>query len=344
MNNKGVTLIELLIVIVVIGIIAAFSLVAVTSIIENNREDSFVNTANIMVTAASKALNQNDALWNDDEATLKELLENDYMEVQDDDPWGESYNKENSVVTIDLEITLISGTATIGYDVPLSEFDKSNIVYLNRPSTGIPGIIENITGNVTSIISGDNDNDDITVSNNVSSNAEINTFAGDDTVSVGNDLNGSAEINTGSGNDTVTIGNDIRGTASINTGDGDDTIQIDRWLRDRTSLDAGSGNDTITIAEIRYGTRTFAGDGNDTVTINSVLGNFYGTLDVGAGDDILTISDGGNPFSGVRGTFSGGTGNDILNLLTVNTARWNQISHLFSGFETINLTDSTITN
>ena len=44
-NNKGVTLVELLIVIVVMGIIAAFSIPAVGTIIENTQKDAILNDA-----------------------------------------------------------------------------------------------------------------------------------------------------------------------------------------------------------------------------------------------------------------------------------------------------------
>lgn len=51
-NNKGVTLIELLIVIVVMGIIAAFAIPSVGTIIENSREDSIINDALLLDNAA----------------------------------------------------------------------------------------------------------------------------------------------------------------------------------------------------------------------------------------------------------------------------------------------------
>ena len=334
MNQKGFTLIELLIVIVVLGIIATFGVVAFGTVISNSREDSFVSTATTMISSASFALNKNDDLWNDNIATLQELIDNDYIEVYED-PWGAQYDKVNSVVTMDLVVKHNDG------------FYLSNSFYLDSESggsTGISGIIETITGNTTGTITGNEDNDVITVTNNVSSNGEINTLDGDDIVTIGNDLSGSASVDTGAGNDTVIIENDTRASATINTGDGNDTIQVDRWLRGRSTLDAGSGNDIITIGEIRYHTQTRAGEGNDTVTINSVLNNFRGVVDLGSGDDTLTISDAGTPFSGVNATFSGGSGNDTLTLLTVNTARWNQISHMFTGFETIILTDGTIIN
>ncbi len=44
-NNKGVTLVELLIVIVVMGLIAAFSIPAVGQIIENTNKDAVLNDA-----------------------------------------------------------------------------------------------------------------------------------------------------------------------------------------------------------------------------------------------------------------------------------------------------------
>ena len=52
-NNNGVTLVELLIVIVVMGIIAAFSIPAVGTIIENTNKDAILNDA-IQIEQASK--------------------------------------------------------------------------------------------------------------------------------------------------------------------------------------------------------------------------------------------------------------------------------------------------
>ncbi len=366
MNQKGLSLVELLIVIVVTGILASFSVVAVGNIIQNSKEDSFVNTARTMLTAASNAYNQNDDLWNDNIATMQELVDNEYLDVSTKDPWGEPYDMVNSHVIIDsilkvnsdniflntsitvgtdsvLKVRLISTSATLGYDGELSEFDRSHVILLVNNSI-INGIIENITGNANGAISGDNDNDSITVESNAGSNTDINTFNGNDIVTIGNDMLGNSQVNTGSGNDTVIINNDMKQNSSVDTGDGDDTIQLDRWLRGNSIVDGGAGNDIITITEIRLRTKTYGGAGNDTVIINSINSNFKGIVDMGDGDDVLTINDSTNPFNGVTGDFIGGAGNDILNLPYVNIALWNTISHLFSGFETINLSDGTITN
>lgn len=51
-NNKGVTLVELLIVIVVMGIIAAFAIPAVGTIIENTQKDSILADALAVENAA----------------------------------------------------------------------------------------------------------------------------------------------------------------------------------------------------------------------------------------------------------------------------------------------------
>ncbi|MCF7925752.1 MAG: prepilin-type N-terminal cleavage/methylation domain-containing protein [Candidatus Izimaplasma sp.] len=59
MNNKGVTLIELLIVIVVLGIISAFAIPAVGSIIENTQRGAVYNDALQMENAAKLYCTEN---------------------------------------------------------------------------------------------------------------------------------------------------------------------------------------------------------------------------------------------------------------------------------------------
>lgn len=344
MNQKGITLTELLIVIVVMGIISAFSLTAVGTIINNTKEDSFVNTATVMIEAAANANNQNETLWSDNIATMQELISAGYLEVSTDDPWGKPYDTTNSYVTIDAvaflpagdfylstrsagvglvyKIKLISDTATIGYEAALAEFDNTHVIYASGEDTNFfNGLIESITGNLTGSLTGTNDNDNLTIEGDVNPGAKINTF---------------------DGNDSVTITNDMRGSSTLDTGAGDDTVTIERWLRGSAKIDTGSGDDTLNLSEIRYKTKTLTQDGNDTVYIGSVTNNFQGSVNLGNGNDTMTINDGGTPFSAVVGKFYGGNGDDVLNLPDVNLARWNQISSLFIGFETINLGDGTV--
>ena len=345
MNNKGVTLVELLIVIVVLGIVSAFSIVAIGSIVENSKEKSFLNTATAMIDAARQAHTNDDPLFDDNIATMQELKDGNYLDVDDTDPWGELYDTTGSYVELGavaridedviylstnivwnssyvFRVKLISPTATIGFNSPLEEFDSSHVIYADGRNGVINGIIESITGNVTSEVNGGNDNDSVTVDSN---------------------LQGSGSINTHDGDDIVVVEGDVKSRASIDTGAGDDSITFDR-LRGRSTVDAGDGDDTLVIREIRYQTVINMGAGNDTANISSVTSNYRGSLNMGEGNDTLTIRDGGNPFSGVNGTFSGGAGDDTLYLPDVDSARWAQITHLFSGFETIYLSDQTITN
>lgn len=57
-NNKGVTLVELLIVIVVMGIIAGFAIPAVGTIIENTQKDAILADALTIESAAKLYCNQ----------------------------------------------------------------------------------------------------------------------------------------------------------------------------------------------------------------------------------------------------------------------------------------------
>ncbi|MBU1020803.1 MAG: type II secretion system GspH family protein [Firmicutes bacterium] len=350
MNNKGVTLIELLIVIVVMGIIAAFSMVAVVTIIENTKEDSFLNTANTMIRSGKNAYDQTHPLWDDSIATLQELIDSDFIEVSENDPWGQPYDTTNSFVQLEeiivyqsselllslsnmfatntlFKVKLVSPTATIGFDVPLAEFDNSDVIYLTGGGGSvIDGIIESITGQLKSAISGDNNNDQITTDNKIGKGGSINIFAGNDIISVGGEMSNDALIDSGTGNDTITLDGPMKGAATIDSGDGDDTI---------------------TVPEIRYLINIYAGAGDDTVTINSVTTNFQKVVDMGSGNDTLTLKASGLAISNISSKtvhFIGGTGDDILNLPNVDALTWADISSMFSGFETINLSDTTITN
>lgn len=348
-KNDGVTLIELLIVIVVMGIIASFSMTAVVSILENTKEESFLNTANTMIVSAKIAYNQSDSLWDDDTATMQELIDNNYLEVSENDPWGKPYDTTNSFVQVEeiivyhseelllslnyifssdsiFKVKLVSPTATIGFDVPLSVFDNSDVIYLNGGGSVIDGIIESITGVLKSSVTGDNNNDQITTDDKIGKGGSISTFGGDDIISVGGEMSNDASIDSGTGNDTITLDGPLRGAATIKSGDGDDTI---------------------TVPEIRYLITIYAGAGNDTVTIGTVTNNFQKTVDMGSGTDTLTLNANAITISRISSKivhFIGGDGTDTLNLPNVSLEDWDIISSMFSGFETIHLSNTTITD
>lgn len=58
-NQKGITLVELLAVMVIVGIIAAISIPAIGGLIENSRKDAFIATAQNVVEASRLVVAQN---------------------------------------------------------------------------------------------------------------------------------------------------------------------------------------------------------------------------------------------------------------------------------------------
>lgn len=60
MNNKGFTLVELLAVVVVLAIVAAIAMQSITSIIRNNRTDSFISSLNTVDESAALSCAQNE--------------------------------------------------------------------------------------------------------------------------------------------------------------------------------------------------------------------------------------------------------------------------------------------
>lgn len=59
-NQKGITLVELLAVMVIVGIIAAISIPAIGNLIENTRQDAFIATAKNLQESARLVAAQND--------------------------------------------------------------------------------------------------------------------------------------------------------------------------------------------------------------------------------------------------------------------------------------------
>ncbi|MBN2604540.1 MAG: type II secretion system protein [Bacilli bacterium] len=405
MNNKGFSIVELLIVIVVMSIISAFSITAVDQILDNTKQNAFVANGEIILAAAKSSYTYGDAIWDDDVATLGEIIDAGYIEINSTDPWGGLYNLSESYVLSEVilvssneiflsvssfslvestmfKLKLVSTTAIIGNDEPLEEFTKNDIVFSVNSSTIIEKIIEMFGDDLDSDFTTDDGDDEVDVDKDVSNEAIINLQGGNDTLNIGDDvLDGSvinmgdgddvinmdgeikdgSMIDTGDGNDTVNIGDDIQDDAVVNTGAGDDIVVVDDDLQDGGILNTGDGNDvvsvndeldngtiitgkgedTITVDTIRNTSYIDTGDDNDTLFIRDVSSSFdNGSVTLGDGDDTLTIED---DLVGSKGTWDGGTGDDVLNLLDVKIKDWNKtISQYFVNFETINLKDGTI--
>lgn len=461
MNNKGLTLIELLIVIVVLGILSAFGAVAVSEVLSNLREVSFVANSEIIVDAAVTAHASGASLFDDNKATLRELLDEEYISSIGNDPWGGGYDPLRTFVTVETITTstinpldmivlststspiyltvgsttyifkcqIVSDTATIGFEETLEVFTKADIVFLNDSNSTIyEKIIDKFSDNYNGNIETDNGDDELDFDGNIRNKGSIDTSGGDDTINVGNnvrdnssidmgdgndtlnvegEIEDKAVVNTGSGNDIINVEEDIQDNAKVITGDGDDIINLDGEVRNKATIDTGDGNDTLNIDDdiqdsatvstgngddiviigddlqkfatldtgngndsvtvgdeldqatlntgsgddvididtIRSSSVLNAGGDNDTLTIRDVSSSFTGTVDMGPGNDIVTLIDSSSSsnLSGTRGSFNGGTGNDILNLPNITISEWNsRVSNLFSGFETINLKDGVV--
>ncbi|WP_147803501.1 prepilin-type N-terminal cleavage/methylation domain-containing protein [Alkalicoccus halolimnae] len=102
-NQKGLTLVELLAVIVILGIIAAIAIPSVSGIIDNSRQDAHIANAEAMVSSARLAtISENadagtrfDALSDATEGEIN-LVSADYLEAELEDPDGDAY--ENAYV------------------------------------------------------------------------------------------------------------------------------------------------------------------------------------------------------------------------------------------------------
>jgi type IV pilus assembly protein PilA len=107
-NNKGVTLVELLIVIVVMGIISAFAIPAVGQIIQNTQKDAILADALAMESAAKLYCSQT-TCDTDQDLTWTQLQ--DYVEGIDASYYDFTNNtgivatKSGGSWTIDLEAT-----------------------------------------------------------------------------------------------------------------------------------------------------------------------------------------------------------------------------------------------
>ncbi|MBE2911930.1 prepilin-type N-terminal cleavage/methylation domain-containing protein [Anoxybacillus flavithermus] len=117
-NEKGLTLIELLAVIVILGIIAAIAIPSIGGLIDNSKKDAHVANAQQMINAAKIAVTADkDLIPANGKAktiSLKYLEDKGYLETIKD-PDGKGYTKANNGgVSADLDITgtPVDGTIT----------------------------------------------------------------------------------------------------------------------------------------------------------------------------------------------------------------------------------------
>ena len=160
----------------------------------------------------------------------------------------------------------------------------------------------------------------------------LNLGDGDNKLTVGNYIKGSI-VTTGSGDDMVTVGNYIT-NSTVSLGDGDNTLTVKSWVNGNTKITSGKGVDTINIDGDFDNSSLATGAGNDKVTIDGSVKNGSSLIDLGDGNDTITV---GNIESG---KIDGGAGHDVLSITNPGkTIDLSNIAKQASNFEELNISN-----
>ncbi|MBB2480640.1 prepilin-type N-terminal cleavage/methylation domain-containing protein [Bacillus sp. APMAM] len=107
-NQKGMTLVELLAVIVILAIVTAIAVPSISGIISKSKDDAQRSNALMIINAAKLAVVSNNdtivnAIKSDNGVSLSTLVSQGYLDAvpQDPDKKGSTYNGDKSFVKLD---------------------------------------------------------------------------------------------------------------------------------------------------------------------------------------------------------------------------------------------------
>jgi type IV pilus assembly protein PilA len=137
-NERGLTLIELLAVIVILGIIVAIAIPAIGAIIDNSKKDAHIANAQQLANAARLAISSGGFDENKDTFTMKELYDAGYLEKIPKSPGKKSkeYDENKSLVVVERTKLKDSNNKETGgenlkYKVTLVDKSYTNFKYIN---------------------------------------------------------------------------------------------------------------------------------------------------------------------------------------------------------------------